>query len=98
MGAAMSTWGASQPAAGPWQPDEFLAQRVEHGRSLLAESEEHRGDVDLQARGRRWAAAAAAAAVGARSRRGCLNPPIGSPSCSTLWVSWMRPLLWDAYC
>ena len=94
----MSTWGASQPAAGPWQPDEFLAQRVEHGRSLLAESEEHRGDVDLQARGRRWAAAAAAAAVGARSRRGCLNPPIGSPSCSTLWVSWMRPLLWDAYC
>lgn len=34
---------------GSWQPDELLAERVERGRRLLAESEEHRGDADLQA-------------------------------------------------
>lgn len=33
---------------GPWKPDEFLAERVECGRRLLEDSEEHRGDADLQ--------------------------------------------------
>ena len=33
-----------------WQLDQFLAEKVERGRKLLAESEEHRGSTDLQVR------------------------------------------------
>ena len=32
----------------PWQHEPFLAERLERGRRLLAESEEHRGAADLQ--------------------------------------------------
>lgn len=52
MGIAMSASSQAEAAAGPqgpWQPDEFLAERLERGRRLLAESEDHQGDVDLQA-------------------------------------------------
>ena len=44
----------------PWElREEFLRERVERGRRLLAESEEHRGTGDLQVRqalGCRWVA------------------------------------------
>jgi hypothetical protein len=33
-----------------WQLGQFLAEKVERGRKLLAESEEHRGSTDLQVR------------------------------------------------
>jgi hypothetical protein len=49
-----------------WQLDQFLAEKVERGRKLLAESEEHRGSTDLQVRAG-WAGSgglAAAAAAG----------------------------------
>ncbi|KAL4437294.1 hypothetical protein ABPG75_004433 [Micractinium tetrahymenae] len=35
-------------AAMPWQLDEFLAERLERGRRLLAGSEAHRGCADLR--------------------------------------------------
>ena len=50
-----------------WQLEQFLAERVERGRKLLAESEEHRGSTDLQVRG--GCTRQAAAAVGSRQRR-----------------------------
>ena len=50
-----------------WQLEQFMAEKVERGRKLLAESEEHRGSTDLQVRGR--VHAEAAAAVGSRQRQ-----------------------------
>lgn len=44
--------GAVGEEAQPWQPDQFVAERLERARRMLAESE-CRGDPDLQARRRR---------------------------------------------
>ena len=33
-----------------WQLEQFLQERVELGRRLMAESEDHRGSTDLQVR------------------------------------------------
>jgi hypothetical protein len=90
---------ATAAAVMPWElREEFLRERVEHGRSLLAKSEAHRGAPDLQARQglvRRWAAlglparALAAACSDTRLRalaRWVVLPPA---LCSTLWSAWI---------
>ena len=45
-----------------WQLEQFMAERVERGKKLLSESEEHRGSTDLQVCAGRGGAAVAAAA------------------------------------
>ena len=47
-----------------WQLEQFLSERVERGRTLLAESEEHRGSTDLQVCVGSGAGGAARAAAG----------------------------------
>ena len=53
----------TQACSMAWQLGEFARERVERGRRLLAESEEHRGSPDLQV-GRRQRAAGASAGSG----------------------------------
>ena len=48
-----------------WQLEQFMSEKVERGRTLLAESEEHRGSTELQVGvgGRAGGRAAAVAVV-----------------------------------
>ena len=57
-----------------WQLEDFLLERVERGRTLLAESEEHRGSPDLQV-GVGSGAVGAAAAGSGQPGSGCSTPP-----------------------
>ena len=57
----------------PWQLEQFLAEKVERGRKLLVESEEHRGSTDLQvARGRQRLSVSSGGYQSAAAR---LHPP-----------------------
>jgi hypothetical protein len=61
-----------------WQLEQFLAERVERARKLLAESEEHRGSTDLQV----------CVGSGAGHRRGSAGVAASEPLDSIATISW----------